>query len=147
MAKFRQRLKAPEVTTGVHQDEGSEIEEGSPLTVAEIAAIHEFGFGQVPERSWLRDFIKENRNALEDMLEKAAIDIYNGADPEVIMARFGLVVVGMIKQRIIAGIAPPLKEETKKQKRQVTGGEAKDTPLIRFGQFVSAIAHEVRVPK
>lgn len=120
--------------------------EGSPLTVAEIAAIHEFGHGVVPERSWLRDFVEQNREKLGKMLEVSAIQIFNGADPEVTMNRFGLAVVGMIKERIIAGIQPGLTEETKREKQRVTGGEAKDTPLIRFGQFVSAIAHEVTVP-
>lgn len=145
--KFRESLKAPEVTTGVHSAEGSEVEEGSDLTVSEIAAIHEFGAGHVPERSWLRDFVEENHGKLGDMLEKTAVQIYKGADPDVAMKRFGLAVVGMIKERIISGIEPPLDEETKLEKQRVTGGEAKDTPLIRFGQFVGAIAHEVTVPK
>lgn len=147
IGKFLKRLRSPEVTTGVHSADGAAIEEGSDLTVAEIAAIHEYGLG-VPERSWLRDFVDENREQLLDMLERTSLQIAGGHQTaEVAMARFGLAVVGMIKQRVIAGIDPPLEEATKKQKKQVTGGDAKDTPLIRFGQFVSAIAHEVTIPR
>jgi len=141
------RLKSPEVTAGVHSSDGAAIEEGSDYTVAEIAAIHEFGFGGVEERSWLRDFIDENRTKLLDMLEKTSIKILEGTPPDVAMNRYGLAVVGMIKERIIAGIDPPLAEATKREKHRVTGGSAKDTPLIRFGQFVSAIAHEVTIPR
>lgn len=144
--EFMKRLRSPEVTVGVHSADGSEIEEGSDLTVAEIAAIHEYGLG-VPERSWLRDFVDENRTRLLDMLETTSLRVADGADPEVAMNRFGLAVVGMIKQRITAGIEPPLAEETKAEKMRVTGGQAKDTPLIRFGQFIGAVAHEAKVTK
>lgn len=137
------RLTSPEVTVGVHSSDGGQVEEGSSLTVAEIAAIHEFGLG-VPERSWLRAFVDENRDKLSDMLATTARLIAEGKyTQEVAMNRFGLAVVGMVKQRIVDGIEPELAEATKLEKMRVTGGKAKDTPLIRFGQFISAIAHEV----
>lgn len=141
MAKFLKRLKSPEVTVGVHEDDGSAIDADSDLTVAEVAAVHEFGLG-VPERSWLRDFVDENREQLKDMLATVAIQVAKG-NGEQAMERFGLAVVGMIKKRITAGIDPPLTELTKLEKMRVTGGKAKDTPLIRFGQFIGSIAHEV----
>lgn len=100
----------------------------------------------VPEHSWLRDFVDENREKLLDMLSKTSVLIYQGKmTQEVAMNRFGLAVVGMMKERVIAGIEPGLAESTKKEKMRATGGDAKDTPLIRFGQFISAIAHEVTV--
>lgn len=143
LSKFVKRLTSPEVTVGVHSADGSEVEEGSELTVAEIAAIHEFGLG-VPERSWLRAFVDENREQLGDMLATTAKRIAEGKQPaDVAMNRFGLAVVGMVKKRIVAGIEPGLAESTKLEKMRVTGGNAKDTPLIRFGQFISAIAHEI----
>lgn len=143
MGKFLKRLTSPEITVGVHSADGSEMQDDSDLTVAEIAAIHEFGLG-VPERSWLRDFVDENREQLSDMLATTAKLIAEGKyPPDVAMNRFGLAVVGMVKKRIVAGIQPELTEETKLEKQRVTGGGAKDTPLIRFGQFISAIAHEI----
>lgn len=143
LAKFMKRLTSPEVTVGVHSADGSAVEEGSELTVAEIAAIHEFGLG-VPERSWLRAFVDENRDELSRLLAVTAKQIAEGKQPaDVAMNRFGLHVVGMVKKRIVAGIEPGLAEATKREKQRVTGGGAKDTPLIRFGQFISAIAHEI----
>lgn len=142
LAAFVKRLTSPEVSVGVHSADGSEVEEGSDLTVAEIAAIHEFGLG-VPERSWLRAFVDENREQLLDMLATTALQIAKGTNADAAMNRFGLAVVGMVKKRIVEGIEPGLEESTKEEKMRVTGGGAKDTPLIRFGQFVSAIAHEI----
>lgn len=142
LSKFLKRLTSPEITVGVHSADGSEMQDDSDLTVAEIAAIHEFGLG-VPERSWLRDFVDENREKLSDMLATTAKLIAEGKYPaDVAMNRFGLAVVGMVKKRIVAGIDPPLTDETKREKERVTGGP-KDTPLIRFGQFISAVAHEI----
>lgn len=142
LRQYLRRLSSPEVTVGVHSEDGSQIEAGSDLTVAEIAAIHEYGLG-VPERSWLRDFVDENRTELLRMLEVTAVQIAQGMDRDVAMNRFGLAVVGMVKQRITSGIEPELDDATKKEKERVTGGGPKDTPLIRFGQFISAIAHEI----
>lgn len=139
-ARFLKRLSSPEVSVGVHDDVGSETSGDSTLSVAEVAAIHEYGWG-VPEHSWLRDFVDENREQLLDMLAKVAVETAKGNQQAI--ERFGLAVVGMVKKRITAGIEPELAEITKLEKMRVTGGKAKDTPLIRFGQFISAIAHEV----
>lgn len=137
------RLSKPStVTVGVHMAEGSEQSADGDITVAEIAAIHEFGLG-VPERSWLRDFVDENRDEIHQLMRRAGREIAAGMEPEKAMARFGLVIVGKVKERIIAGIDPPLAEVTKIAKQRKTRGGPKDTPLILFGQLISAIAHEV----
>lgn len=131
------------VSLGVHADDGSEVYgEGGEITIADIAGIHEFGLG-VPERSWLRDFVDENRADILARLRQIAKNIARGEDPDREMERFGLVMVGMIKERIIDGIEPDILDETKKRKRQIAGGKPKDTPLILFGQFISSIAHRV----
>lgn len=143
---LKQLLKSlhelPTVTVGVHQEAGAALSSSGDATVAEVAAFHEFGLG-VPERSWLRDFVDENRTELLSMLRASALEVAKGANAHRQMERFGLAVVGMIKERIIAGIEPSLKEVTKLRKQQITGGAPKDTPLILFSQFIGSIAHEV----
>ena len=135
-------LKRPaHVTVGVHADDGAEPDGDSGITVAEVAAIHEFGLG-VTERSWLRDFVAQNRAQLLQMLRDQAKRVVLGADAAREMDRFGLVVVGMVKERIIAGIDPPLAPQTLVQKLAITGAP-KETPLVLFGQFISSIAHQV----
>jgi hypothetical protein len=130
------------VSVGVHEQEGAARSSDGQVTVAQVAAFHEFGLG-VPERSWLRDFVDEHRSELLAMLREVGVQIARGADTDQAMAGFGLAVVGMMKERIIAGIEPELAEETRRKKQQITGGGAKDTPLILFGQFISSIAHQV----
>lgn len=127
---------------GVIGGEASAPHDKSPLTVGEIAAIHEYGLG-VPERSFVRDFVDGNRSKLHRMMRATALEVARGRSQEEAMARFGLAVAGMIKKRMIAGINPPLKESTKERKQQITGGNAKDTPLILSGQLISAIVHDL----
>lgn len=130
------------VTVGVHGDQGGEPAEGGEITLAEVAAIHEFGLG-VPERSFLRAFVDEHRTELQAMMRASAQAVAAGKlTSEVALERFGLRVVGMVKKRIVAGIDPPLAEATKEQKAARTGGP-KDTPLILWGQLISSILHEV----
>lgn len=138
LANMRRR---PGVTVGVHAADGAATQEGSDLTVADIAGIHEFGLG-VPERSWLRDFVDQNRAVLLAKLRDIGKRVARGEDPDLLTERFGLEVVGMIKERIIAGIEPPLAPETLVRKLELTGAP-KETPLILFGQFISSIAHRL----
>jgi len=149
--KLADRLtkRPPAVTVGVHASEGDKPKEGDAggdVTVAEVAAIHEFGLGDVPERSWLRKFVDENEDQLRKMLSASVRMAASGKlTHEQAMNRFGLAVVGMIKKRIVAGIEPELQPETKKRKAALTGGP-KDTPLILYSQFISSILHQLREP-
>lgn len=144
--KGRLLRRPPTVTVGVHAAEGDKLKEGGEdegITVAEVAAIHEFGLG-VPERSWLRAFVDENESELRKMLSASVKQIASGKlDEEMALSRFGLAVVGMVKKRVTTGIDPELKDETKRRKEKLTGGP-KDTPLILYSQLISSIAHELR---
>lgn len=131
------------VTVGIHASEGGDSEQDSSMTVAEVGAIHEFGLG-VPQRSFLRQFVDENRSKLKAMLEASAREVAKGTlTSDQALERFGLAVQGMVRERIVAGIAPELAESTKERKEELTGGP-KNTPLILFGQLLSSILHEVR---
>lgn len=131
-----------QVSVGVHAAQAGEAEKDSEMTVGEVAAIHEYGLG-VPQRSWLRGFVDENRPKLERMLVATNRQVAAGKmTPEIAMARFGLAVQGMMRERVVNGINPPLQESTKRRKQELTGGP-KDTPLILWGQLLSSILHEV----
>lgn len=141
-ALMARRIGELAATVGVHADEGAGTKEGEEITVAEVAAIHEYGLG-VPKRSWLRDFVDENEAKLRQMLTASYRQVMSGKlTEEQALTRFGLAVEGMIKKRITKGIEPELLEETKERKKKMTGG-AKDTPLILTSQFISSITHEV----
>lgn len=136
-------LGLPSVTVGIHAEEGGAAkQDGEGLTVADVATIHEFGLG-VPERSIVRGFVDENRSEIERILKVSARQVVKGSDPNTQAERVGAWAVGKMKERVIAGIEPPLTEETKRQKMKKSGGGPKETPLILTSQLLSSIVSKV----
>lgn len=133
------RAPLPEVTVGVHDSEGAATEEGGSITVAGVAETHEFGLGNVPERSWLRAYFDGNDARIKAMVRRAATAVLQGkVKPEQALNLIGLQIVGEIKSRIQSGIKPALSPRYLKRK-----GADKATPLIRFGQFIGSIKHKL----
>ncbi len=108
----------------------------SGLTNAALGAIHEFGLGRVPARSFIRAWVDENQRGwmrwLKERLYAALMGREAWAD------NFGKYAVEGIRARINLGISPPLEEETVRRK-----GHA--TPLIESEQLYNAIEYDVRV--
>jgi hypothetical protein len=123
-----------EVSVGIHEDEGAA--DHGELTNAEVGSIHEFGLG-VPERSFIRGYFDEHADDIEEGQEVALRNILFGADPHVEAARFGLKLESGIKERILARIAPPLAESTKRRR----GDSA--VPLVDTSQLIGAIRSKV----
>lgn len=128
--------------------------DGHGLTTAEIGAVHEYGYGitssrsggttiVIPQRSFLRSTILENRDKYPKLLAKAAADGVFKGNPRGALLKVGLVAAGDVKQRIAKGIAPPLAEKTI-EARERRFGTASTTPLIATNQMRSAIDAEVR---
>lgn len=111
---------------------------GNGKTVAEIMSIHEFGLGGMPERSFIRAWIDDNRalirRDLRKVLQRAATS--RSFTVEDGLKLLGLKYEGLIKGRISQGIPPPNAPSTIRQK-----GSSK--PLIDTGQARSSITHEV----
>jgi hypothetical protein len=143
LMKRLQENVAPSLRVGVFGARADVIHEDSTLTVGDIATMHEFGFehvrGQyyVLERSWLRGYYDENQARLQEMVRRVAEAVAQGKmTREQGLNLLGLKIAGEIKQRLQAGITPPLAESTVKAK-------GSSVPLIDSGQFVNSIAHEV----
>lgn len=108
-----------------------------PLTVAEVAAFHELGLG-VPERSFVRAWFEANhQEVLNDLRAGLQAVVQRRLTPEQVTDLIGQKCVAGIRQRIVAGIDPPLAESTIARKKSAT-------PLIDTGQLWSAITWEVR---
>ena len=145
-AKFKNNAR---VTVGLHATEGAAPKDDPTdktwLTLIEVAEFHEFGLG-VPQRSFVAGAVDENEAELQAKLTHAMHEAAKpgGMGPEKQLARFGLYVVGVMQERISAGIAPELQESTKQWKaRQGVG--PKDTPLILTGQLRSSIRSKVEI--
>lgn len=136
------RLKEKSVVlVGVQGDLAAEPHAGADVSNVQIATFQEFGTTRgVPERPFLRGTIDENRERYANMVQKSAERIVDGkssVDKE--LALWGEKIVGDVKQRIAAGIDPPLQPATIARK-----GSSK--PLIDSGQLRNSITYTVSKP-
>jgi hypothetical protein len=111
----------------------------APIANDELGAIHEFGLGNNPERSFLRAWLDDEKLWLPE-LEKEL----DAADPRVPLAwakRFGAFAVESVRARMRRGILPELKVDT--ILRKMNG----DTPLIETEQLMKAVEFDVKEGK
>ena len=107
------------------------------LSLLEVAVVHEFGAGHVPQRSFIRATIDEKRSEIEAEMTNLARGVVSGKlDGRTALDLLGQKVAGWCQARIAAGIAPALKPATIKRK-------GSSTPLINTGQLRSAITWRV----
>jgi len=134
------------VVIGVLGSAGSKQHDGHPgdlavslPTVVDLATWHEFGIpGRLPERSFLRATIEQRKPDIIKRVSSEAKAVLSGSRSGLdAWERVGLAVVGMVQERIAAGIPPALDPVTVERK-------GSDTPLIDTGQLRSSITHEVR---
>lgn len=124
------------VTVGVD----SKPHEPSGLPTDVLGAIHEFGLGHVPERSFLRAWVDENQNAIRLEIRKAVLATLEGGVPwKESLDEFGAWCVTGIRARIMRGIDPPVYIDTFKRK---TGMHA-EIPLVDTEQLIQAIMFEL----
>ena len=128
------------VAVGIPQSE--EKYKDSPYTVAEIAAVHEFGSsdGHIPERSYIRSTLDENRGAyLTSLAETAKTAVDKGLPAtKTALGRLGARVSADIKRKITAFDSPPNAPSTIAKK-------GSDNPLIDTGTLRRAITWRVEV--
>lgn len=119
-----------EMTVGIHEAEGTADHDG--LTNAELGSIHEFGAGDIPQRSFIRAWVDENQSLIDEWVTDAANAILAGEDPEGASERVALQMETGIKERMLSGISPELNENSKRGKE---GG----VPLIDSSQLLGSI--------
>lgn len=131
------------VKVGVLADKGAEPKRGGetdePLTVMDVATQHEFGApaAGIPQRSFVRATVDEHEDYLLEQCKEAAVRVLTEKQtPKQALGELGAEVVGLIQERMAAGISPPNDPTTVARK-----GSA--TPLIDTGQLRSSISWEV----
>ncbi len=130
---------APSVVVGVTGSAGSEL--------VVIAASNEFGTadGHIPERSFLRSTVDDHENEILDDLQAATEAVLDGrstTDRE--FGRVGEKWVGVVKERIAAGIEPENAPSTARAKGGPDATPDDVTPLIDQGRLRNSITHELR---
>lgn len=122
---------------GVIGPSASELEDGSKLTLAELALVHEYGTDTIPERSFLRSTLIARRGDLAAL----QVTVFKRVLARELTARAAMELIGeqcvsWIRAAIVAGIDPPLATETILRKSSTK-------PLIDHGQLYRAISYQV----
>lgn len=111
------------------------------ITLAELAAIHEFGSPKagIPERSFIRStLMRRVRNELVDLCAKLAKQIISqGFDVKRAYGLLGSWASAEVKKTITTtDIPPPLNAQTIRQK-------GSSRPLVDTGQLLNSITYEI----
>jgi len=136
----------------------------SDLTVAEYAAVNEFGSkdGKIPERSFLRRAVRENESKWRRLLQKSLNRVAESKGRVKVFSAltvFGEAAAGDVRKTIDAVTEPPKAESTKRReggalRRGKTGRVSKgahafqgrfDHPLIWTGTMKASVRARILV--
>jgi phage gpG-like protein len=135
MARLAEAKKGAIVKVGVFADNRARKDDGP--TNAEIAAIHEFGLGNAPERSFLRATVEANKEEIVRNIRTVGKGIFKSNETiKHGLERVGLWFVSKMQARIRAHISPALSPKT-------IAAKGSSTPLIDSGQLLSSITYKV----
>ena len=126
------------VRVGVLDDAAKRTEDGEgPLTLVEVAALHEFGAEGIPQRSFVRATVDLHEAEIHDLQRALALQVLRGeVEEEVALERLGMKVAAKCQNRIAEGIPPENAPETIERK-----GSSK--PLVDTGQLKASITYRV----
>jgi hypothetical protein len=123
---------------------------GATLTIGEIAAIHEFGLGTAPRRSFLAGWVDENQAEIKNVVDKGAKALVSGklSGPLQFLNQLGAWAVGSIQKRMAQNIPPPLAPATIARKGSsvapaTIARKGSSVALIDTGQLRSSITYRV----
>lgn len=105
-----------------------------PLAV--IAAIHEFGLGDMPQRSFLRSAYDENLPMIDKMIQRVANGAVFGLGTNAALNQLGNVVQAMVQRKIVDGPFTPNSPATIKRKKS-------SRPLIDTGHLRQSIRYVI----
>lgn len=102
-------------------------------TLLEIAAIHEFGAGPIPQRSFIRATIDQRKADIAKLQGVLAGQVLAGKlTPDQALTQLGAKVASWMQQRIASGIAPALDPAT-------VAAKGSSVPLVDTGQLKASI--------
>lgn len=113
------RGEKPKINVGILAKDGAkQHEEGSELTIADIAAIHEYGLGDAQERSFLRAWFDAYQPQIKEAIKRQMQAVVSGKlDKYKALEQLGAWMSGQIQQFMAANmVKPPTSEETNKRK-------------------------------
>lgn len=128
-----------------NEDTKAKHEDGV-TTVLHLALIHEFGAGNVPERSFVRAAYDIHKKEYQAMTKKLMGEIIDGNHTvESALGLIGLKMQNDIKALMVEGIEPKRKDSTVKRIEAKRNMPASDRPLIDTAQLLNSIHYEIVV--
>lgn len=118
---------------------GVESDGGSP-DVVDYAAWNEFGTATIPERSFLRSTMDNNRAKYLRLQEEAVERMIDGLSPRIAYGAIGLTAVADVRRTIQNHVPPPNAPSTIRRK-------GFDHPLIETGHLSDSIQFTVEFRK
>lgn len=147
------QLKRAVVTVGVHENAKPQLDDDGKEVMAMpmLAAIHEFGTAEIPQRSFLESTFKAKARDWQQQFAKQVANVAEGKQsPSGALKFVGVVMSADVKKTILGGISPALAAVTvakRMEKGRHGGGAASHagatTPLIDSGQLLASITSEV----
>ena len=133
------------VKVGIVSGNNGEYEDGQ--SVADIAAINEFGTETIPPRPFMRQTMELHGSSIEKFIQKELKKIWDGKQTrKFALARLGEFVKNKMKSTIRNGSFAPNAASTqyaKTSKANRKKGKLKNRPLINTGQLINSIDYEV----
>lgn len=136
MLKRAKEIEDGRVRVGVLSDEKVE---GEDFTLAELAAVHEYGTedGRIPARSFLRSTFDDQREQMVETGKKLINAVLGGKmTTDQALGLLGAKLAAAVKARIVARVPPPNKPSTIAHK-------GSDKPLIDTGRLINAVTWSV----
>lgn len=128
------------VRVGILASKGgrSRHSDSSPLTLVDIAFVHEYGSGPIPERSFIRSTFANAPWLASFTAALARKVVTDGMPLRQALSILGERGVAEVRRNVTEGpgIAPPLKPETVARK-------GSDRPLVDTGRLMNALSYEV----
>ena len=133
-------FKGADITFGIHEGEGTrEHPDAKGKTVAEIGTIHEYGEGEMPERSFIRGYLEQKQPEIIAKTDRALASMVEGRrTPRQAFDALALALEGGMKARFSEGIGPELAESTKQRK-------GSSLQLVDTGVLRASITGEFRL--
>ena len=129
--KLAKKLQKIKETNGKSAKIGVFAEQGSDLVI--YAGANEFGTKEIPERSFLRSTMDENRPRIVKFVDQQGINlIVKGQSLEKTLSLLGLFGVRIVKEKIVKGPFVPNAPATIQKKKS-------SKPLIDKGRLFGSI--------
>ncbi len=104
ITKDHKILKEFEAVVGVLGSDASSMhkdDDGSSISNYELATVHEFGSddGKIPERSFLRQAMDTNQNAITKKIIEVYLSVLEGKDPKKELGKLGEFARGLVLEQ------------------------------------------------